>query len=269
MKLKNRIKAKKKITLCVLVALLIMQCVFTNYTVKADNSVYLEITGYQMSYALQGYRTLYSVVDPENEVEEVGLIYGITDKVTDDDMVVGSTSETVYSFAATPQGIASANYTKYEGATTYIITMELIKKVEFYNTSISVRAYAKLKDDSYIYTDISTMTVYSVSSTLYNKCLMPNIDAHNYLYNNILTLINPSYKFVDYNWGGAIIPPKSASQGEPAPVEEAKDIIIKEDKTAETVVYEEITTKYEEITSICDESQTSQCETSATNEIIE
>lgn len=207
MSIKIRCKFGKKIVSVVLVAVLLIQCAVLNQTVWADNSVYLELSGYQMSYTLKGYRTLYSIADPAGEVEESGVVYGLTDRITEDELVVESTNEIVYSVVSTPQGIASANYSSYDGATTYIVTMELIKKAAFYNTSISIRAYAKLKNGSYVYTDISTMSVYRVASTLYNKCLMPSIDGHNYLYNDILTQVDSSYKFVDYNWGGAIVSP--------------------------------------------------------------
>lgn len=240
-------RVKKKIISFALMAALLIQCVFSNQTVWADSSVYLELTGYQMSYALKGYRTLYSVADPAGEVEEVGLVYGLTDRVTDDEMVVGSTNETVHSYAGTAQGISSLKYSDYEGATTYITTMELIKKVEFYNTSISIRAYAKLKDGSYIYSDISTMTVYRVASTLYNRCLMPSIEGHNYLYNDILTLIDPAYKFVDYNWGSTIVSPKTADNGEAAAAEDPVTVVMDEETTTELEIIEEITSTDDEI----------------------
>lgn len=204
---KKNVKAmSKKILPLLLVAILIAQSVFSHQNVLADDSVYLEITGYQISTNLEAYRTLYSIADPAGKTKEVGLIYGLTDYITEADMVVGSTNSTVYSYSGTSLGITSVKYSDYEGATTYVKTMMLVKNEAFYNAGISVRAYAKLNDGSYIYSDISTMSVYRIASTLYDKCLMSRISGHNYLYDNILTVVNPTYAKVDYNGGGFVEP---------------------------------------------------------------
>lgn len=208
---KNVKVMRKKLLPLFLVVMLIAQCVFSYQNVSADDSVYLEITGFQMSTTLEAYRTLYSIADPAGKTEEVGLVYGLTEYVTIADMVVGSTNSTVYSYAGTTAGIAAVDYSNYEGATTYVRTMSLIKKAEFYNTGISVRAYAKLNDGTYVYSDVSTMTVYKIADLLYQGCRMGNLTGHEYLYNNILSVVDPSYKTVDYNWTNIIVPAESVT----------------------------------------------------------
>lgn len=235
MNLKTVRKAKRKIISLTLVAVMLVQCVLSHLTVWADDNVYLEFIGYQISATLEGYRTLYSIADPAGKTEEVGLVYGLTDYVTDDDMVVGSTNSTVYSYAGTSEGIASVKYSDYEGATTYVRTMKFIDDASFYNTSISIRAYAKLQDGSYIYSDINTMSVYRIASILYNKCIMSNISGHEYLYNNILTVVNPSYATVDYNWGSVVVPAQTtAATEETTATEEETTTVI--DDTAPYIV---------------------------------
>ena len=35
---------------------------------------------------------------------------------------------------------------------------------------------------------------------------MNTLAGHNYLYNNILTVVDPSYKAVDYDWNSTLVP---------------------------------------------------------------
>ena len=43
---------------------------------------------------------------------------------------------------------------------------------------------------------------------LYDNCKMSTNRAHEYLYNNILKVVDPEYKPVDYNWGSIVVRPK-------------------------------------------------------------
>lgn len=199
-------KLWRKMIAFTLSVVLIAQCVFCHQNVSADDSVYLEITGYQISTSLEAYRTLYSIADPSGKTEEVGLVYGLADSVTEAEMIVGSSNSTVYSYAATSVGKLDVNYSEKEDATTYVRTMELVKTAAFYNENLSIRAYAKLKDGSYVYSDISTVSVYRIATTLYKNCLMSNIAAHNYLHNNIIKVVDSSYAEVDYDGNKIIVP---------------------------------------------------------------
>ena len=169
----------------------------------------IEINGYQISNTADGLRCVYSV---ESEisgqtVEEVGLIYGLADKVQAKDMYVGSTAEDVYSYAATQNGIVDANFSTSSTATSYAMTMKFrAGTAQEFNQSMAIRAYAKLADGKYVYTDVAEYSIYNVSKYLYDNVKMYSLAAHNYVYTNILKTVDPSYKEVDYNWSNILAP---------------------------------------------------------------
>ena len=49
-----------------------------------------------------------------------------------------------------------------------------------------------------IYSDVIDYSVYKIAEQLYNNCMMPTIDGHNYLYNNILIKVTPKYTVKNY-----------------------------------------------------------------------
>lgn len=157
----------------------------------------VEINGSQISTTVEGYRVIYSYSDPNNEVEQAGLIYGLSDYSTESDMVVDSTNDKVHVYAATENGKTPVSYSDMDNAQSYAMTMKFIKTAEFYNASVDVRAYIKLKDGTYTYSDIANYKVYDVANYLYQNKLMSNVTAHEYLYNNILSVVNPSYQVID------------------------------------------------------------------------
>lgn len=71
-----------------------------------------------------------------------------------------------------------------------------------------VRAYAKLKDGSVKYNDVETVTIFDVADVLYKNGKMGTKSAHEYLYDKILTKVEPSYEFVDYDWTSSIVKPE-------------------------------------------------------------
>ncbi|MBE5958821.1 MAG: hypothetical protein E7254_08200 [Lachnospiraceae bacterium] len=169
----------------------------------------IEINGYQISNYAEGMRCVYSVEDTiaGQEVKESGLIYGLADEISNSDMYVGSTNSNVYSFASTPVGVSSVTYSESTTATSYIMTMLFgVKNAQEYTTNMAVRAYAKLADGTYVYSDVENYSIYEVSKYLYDNVKMYTIDAHNYIYNNILKVVNPNYKEVDYKWSNILAP---------------------------------------------------------------
>ena len=167
----------------------------------------VEINGYQISTTLEGFRTVYSIVDTKNEIASAGLIYGLTDYVTEADLVVDSTKDTVYSFTATDAGKSDICYSGYDNAQTYVMTMKFVKKAEFYRKKITVRAYAKLSDGTYIYSDAYSHSVYDIADTLYQNNSMHTENGHNYLYDNILSVVNPTYQAKDFDYSGTVTDP--------------------------------------------------------------
>lgn len=163
------------------------------------------VNGYQISTTAEGFRTIYTVDDPGNEVESVGMIYGLADYATTAEMVINSTNDKVYDRAGTEVGKYSSSVIESDTSTSYAMTMEFIKSKEFYSSEMYVRAYAKLKDGSYIYSNVESVSVYDISDYLYQNKKMNTYDRHAYLYNNILNVVNSGYKEVDYNWSNTLV----------------------------------------------------------------
>lgn len=204
-----------KYVLSVIVLVMMIAQSFCNLSeVKADDNVGLEINGYQISTNLEAFRTVYSVVDPSEKVAEVGLIYGLTEHITEADMVVGSTNKMVYSFAATDAGKSELCYSDSENAQTYVLTMKFVKNAKFFKDAISVKPYAKLKDGTLVYGKTSSNSVYKIADTLYQKQLMGSTAKHDYLFDNILSVVNPSYQKKDFSGSSSIVRPGTVGDKE-------------------------------------------------------
>lgn len=182
----------------------------TEVTVKEQTiitSAKVEINGCQISTVLEGYRVVYSVSDPDGEVASAGLVYGLADYAALDDMVVDSSNNTVHAYEATDAGKLDTNYGSESNATSFAMTMQFVKTAEFYNSKIYVRAYAKLKDGSYIYSDNKEYTIYDVADYLYQNEKMTNLQGHDYLYNSILKIVSPSYEEKAFNLKNIFVRP--------------------------------------------------------------
>lgn len=212
-----------------------VQAVGFTSQVKADDNVGLEINGYQISTTLEAFRTVYSVSDPSDKVEEVGLIYGLTDYVTEGDMIVGSTNKMVYSHAATSAGKSEICYSSMENAQTYVMTMEFVKDVNFFKNLISVKPYAKLKDGTYVYGTTSSKSVYQVADILYKNQLMGNASKHDYLFDNILSFVDSSYEKKEFSGSSTIVKPGTAEESTSPKATEPETTVKYEDTTAHAV----------------------------------
>ena len=163
----------------------------------------IRIDGFQISTTKEGYRTAYTVDDPSDEVESVGMIYGIADYVGADALLVGNDSEYVKYYEATENGILENIGT----STRYVMTMEFVKTAEFYNANLYVRAYAKLKDGTYIYSDVENLKVYDIAEYIYRTNMMTNQAAHDYLYDNIIYIVNPLYEKIEFKLENSLVRP--------------------------------------------------------------
>lgn len=237
MKKESITKKFKAMISFVLALVLLVQPITIPKDVYASGNVKLEINGFQISAMLEAFRTIYSVSETD-KTDEIGLVYGLTDSVSEDEMIVGSSNTTVHSYAATPLGETGKKYSSLDNAKSYCLTMEFIKNAEFYKQGISVRAYAKLKDGSYVYSNISTMSVYDVAGKLYNRNLMSNMRGHEYLYDSILSVVDSSYKKVDYMNRNTIVTAEAEENTTVAPTE-------KPTEPETTAKPEETTTKAE------------------------
>lgn len=176
-------------------------------TTTKPTSVKLDILGYQVSATAEGFRTIYTIDDPDKESISKGIVYGLND-VSESELVVGSTNSVVYSYEATDTGkIDTTLGSSSSTSESYAMTMKFIKTAEFYNTKINVRAYAKLSDGSYVYSDTVSFSVYELADYVYQNNIMSNMSGHNYLYTDILKIVNPSYEMKDFIWKDSLAKP--------------------------------------------------------------
>lgn len=169
----------------------------------------IKINGYQISATVEGMRSVYSVDKTINgkDVISSGIVYSLADYASEDELYVGSTNEYVRSFESTNSGICSHNFSDSETATSYAMTMKFsAKSSDEFNAKWRIRAYAELSNGTYVYTNSAEYTIYEVAELLYNGQKMNTIGNHEYLYINILTIVNKDYPTVDYEWNNIIVP---------------------------------------------------------------
>lgn len=174
----------------------------------------VKIEGHQISYKLGGSRVVGSVEPKINEVPVLkwGLIYALTNvdgtenNITDNDIYLGSNNEYVKSFESQETGTIDAVMGASETATYFVRTMLFSSgtKKEF-TANYKVRAYALLENGEYVYSNIDEYTIFDISEVLYLNTMMNNIEGHNYLYNKIISVVNPTYSKVEYNWNNSIV----------------------------------------------------------------
>ncbi len=168
----------------------------------------LEINGFWISYTAEGIRTVYSrkpEIDGKAVVEQ-GLVYGLGKYTDEQDLYVGNTNPYVKAFDGTQKGKLEHQYSKMDDALSYAITVPFSDKtVSEYTAKRIVRAYVKLEDNSYVYSEVVTYTIYDIAEKLYQQAKMNNIKGHNYLYNDILKVVTPEYKEIDFDWTGSIV----------------------------------------------------------------
>ncbi|MCR5736146.1 MAG: carbohydrate-binding protein [Eubacterium sp.] len=160
------------------------------------------INGCQINASAEGFRVVYSVNDPDQEVVRAGLIYGLADYAADNDLYVGSTVKSVYTYEAND----SAKLKKSYGiGQSYAMTMTNIKNANFYHAQISVRAYIQLKNGTYVYGNVKKFTVYDLAHYLYQHKEMTNEVSHNYLYTKILSIADSNYQKVEFDWNKTLV----------------------------------------------------------------
>ena len=174
----------------------------------------VNVEGYQVSTSLGGSRVVGSV-EPEingKNVTKWGFVYAVDSidgqslGVTDEDMYVGSTNKYVISLDSTPVGTSDTVLGNSTTATYFVrTTLFATNTAREFTTEYKVRAYAVLEDGSYVYSNAYSYSVYKICDKLYQNKLMNTSNAHDYLYNNILKVVDPTYKEVDYNWSSIVV----------------------------------------------------------------
>ena len=165
----------------------------------------VEVNGSQINTTIGGHRVVYSIYDPNDEIENSGLIYGVDKYITDENLTVDNNNIFVQAFQSSAAGKSPVSFSTYPDGTSYMMTMKFIYSADYYNTGMKVRAYAKLKNGQYIYSDIESYTIFDIADILYQKNKMSTVSGHEYLYNNILSVVDADYKEVEYNWNNTIV----------------------------------------------------------------
>lgn len=174
----------------------------------------VKVEGFQISTISEGSRVIGSV-EPTIEGKKVskwGFVYSIVENdnqsynVDESDIYVGSNNQYVASMESTNVGTISVPMGDSTTATYYARTTLFGNKTakEFY-AKYKVRAYALMEDGTYYYSTIASYRVFNIAKVLYENALMNNYSGHQYLYNNILKIVDSNYKEVDYDWSGTIV----------------------------------------------------------------
>lgn len=190
---------------------------FNEYVDPLVISDSVKVVGYQISSTLGGNRVVASVEPTINgqKVTGWGLVYGlskangVTNSISDDEMCVGSENAYVASYQSTADGTLDVQMGASSTATYYVRTMLFANyTAEAFNAEYKVRAYAILADGSYVYSNISNYSIYSVADSLYKNAMMPSRGAHDFLYDKILSVADAGYAKVDFDWGNSVIKPQ-------------------------------------------------------------
>lgn len=174
----------------------------------------VKVEGYQISSIAEGSRVIGSVepVIENKKVSKWGFVYSITEldgqvlDVTDSDMYVGSDNQYVAAMESTDEGTLSVQMGDSATATYYVrTTLFSEKNMKEFNAKYKVRTYALMEDGTYYYSKITSYRVFNIAKVLYDNALMNNYLGHEYLYNNILKVVDASYQEVDYDWQGTVV----------------------------------------------------------------
>lgn len=146
-----------------------------------------------------------TVGDTLHRVKEHGTIFGVADYIKSSDMTLDSTSNYVSHMATTAKGLYNGYVSGLNDDDTYNYYGFTIKwntyNYSALTTKYSYRAYAKLDNNQVVYGHkIYTANTYEVAENLYNNSKMPNVQAHDFLYDNILNIVDmgTNRKYISY-----------------------------------------------------------------------
>lgn len=183
----------------------------------------LKITGYQMTSNLNniegnmGLRVVYQAEPTihNQPLTEVGLVYGLVygeHPITESDVLYGSDSPYIKSYAATEEGKLTVAMGDSQTASYFVRTMGFTgedgtatSSPEAYSSQYYVRAYAKLQDGSIVYSDVTSYTVFQIADYVYQNQLISRKNSWDYLYTKILNFVDSTYKEGDFDWSGVIV----------------------------------------------------------------
>lgn len=170
----------------------------------------VSIRGYQISTTLGGIRVVSGVKHEINEknVEKTGFVYAlektgdVTNNISGDEMYVGNENDYIKSFESTQNGLMGYK----DGENNYVMTMLFEKNnSQEFSTKYKVRAYAVLSDGTYVYGKVHSYSIYNIAEAMYENKLMKTASGHDYLYDSIIFVVEPSYKKINFEWSGSIV----------------------------------------------------------------
>jgi len=187
-----------------------------DFTLEITRPATIEINGCQINYRSEGFRTVYTLDNKNDDITEVGLIYSID---LDDpykpegDMTLdwtniknGKNNPIAYAYAASEKGLVATEPNK----NIYAMTMKFVSRNQnrkaFFQCGITVRPYYKDKNGNVVYGKQKKLTVYDIASKAYKDSMMPTQEGHDYLYNEILKVVNPDYIKVEFGDWSPVIP---------------------------------------------------------------
>ena len=168
------------------------------------------INGCQINHYATGIRTIYSVngTVEGKTVKEVGMVYGLSDFVEDEDIYIRDDSRYIAHFAATPKGIISKNYSATEDGKSYAMTMMFaVGSAAELSERYAFRAYALLEDGTYAYSKVIRYSAYDIAVNLYSGRKASNPVAHENLYNKIIKVVTPDYDEIEYDLNDMLYTP--------------------------------------------------------------
>ena len=175
----------------------------------------INVEGYQISVPHEGFRVVGSVEDTINnkKVKNWGFVYALATVnnkdtgITDEDVFVREDNYYVKAYQSTANGTLQDRYSESETATNYARVMTFgAFTVSAYTARYKVRAYAVLEDGSYVYSKLVNFSVFEVASYMYDNRIMSTKADHDYLYDKILTKVQPDYKYIDKDWSPIVKP---------------------------------------------------------------
>lgn len=162
----------------------------------------IEINGYQISASAEGFRTVYSVeseIDGKSVVSS-GIVYSLSDFVDESYLYVDSDSIYVKNYESTQNGLCDRSFASSQSSSSFAMTMKFNPKTKAeYTAHWRIKAYAKLSDGSYVYTEPVEYTIFEVADKLYQSNAMTTEEGHNYLYTDILSVVDNFYQLKDYD----------------------------------------------------------------------
>ena len=146
-----------------------------------------------------------AIKDTLHRVTEHGTVFGVSAYAGADEMTIDSSNQYVSHMATTAKGLYNGYVSGLNDDKTYNYYAFTIRWVTYnysaLTTKYSYRAYAKLDNGEVVYGHkVYSVNTYEVAENLYNNSKMPNLQAHNFLYDNILNLVDlgNNRKYISY-----------------------------------------------------------------------